>query len=135
MEEDLRVGSGGRLVVVFSGLVKAADGIGSSDVVMVGDGLEMLSLHGLCMKPSLVSLTGSTFLARSCLRCCSGVRSRRGSLDVMYALKPRVLISGVSWASLSEVDELSDLGNAVGEGRNPWTARTGQASCMWLYGL
>ena len=96
MEEDLRVGSGGRVVVVFSGLVKATDGIGSCEVVMVGEGPEMLSLHDMCMTPSLVFLTRSMFSARCCIRYWSGVRSRRGSPDVMYALKPRVMFSGVS---------------------------------------
>ena len=55
--DDLRVGIGGRVVVVFSGLVKDTDGVGPGAVFMVGDGLDSLSRSALRMRSSFVFLT------------------------------------------------------------------------------
>ena len=56
MVDDLRVGTGGRVVVVFSGLVKDTDGVGSCAVFMVGDRLGSLSLSALRIRSSFVFL-------------------------------------------------------------------------------
>jgi hypothetical protein len=55
--EDLRVGSGGRVVVVFSGLVRDSDGVGAGAVLMLrGGGLDISSLSAFLMMSSFVVL-------------------------------------------------------------------------------